>query len=170
MYCTKCGNKNDVEAKFCNSCGEECGKETTPAKPTSRPIPRQLPGAWLLLLSGIGDIIVGAIFIVIGLAEVGYIGLEFSSVFWFVIGGIILGVGVQNIMRRNNFEKIAEIRTAMITGIIILSVAVIYFIVMGTLSFFFIAIILPDIIGLIGAQINHNYAKKFNENAARETE
>ena len=49
----------------------------------------------------------------------------------------------------------------MITGVVILGIAMGYFIVTGTLSLFFILIIIPDIIGMIGAQQNYNYAKKF---------
>jgi len=156
LFCEKCGNKMETDAKVCGICSVA----VAPATPTKH----NLPASWLILLAGIGDIIVAAVFIVIGLIEVSVYGMEFSSLIWVVFGGVIAGNGVQNILRRNNFEKISETRTSMITGVVILSIAMIYFVATGSLSIFFIAIIIPDIIGMIGAQINHNYAKEFNAN------
>jgi len=151
MYCAKCGNEMETDAKTCSACGEA----VKPAMPKKH----KLPASWLILLAGIGDLIVAAVFIVIGLIEVGVYGFEFSSFMWIIFGGVIAGNGVQNIIRRNNFEKISETRTSMITGVVILGIALVYFIVTGTLSIFYIAIIIPDAIGMIGAQMNYNYAK-----------
>ena len=157
MFCTKCGVQIDADSKFCNTCGE--ATPDTQAPPSTGADKHNLPAAWLILLSGIGDIIVGGVFIIMGLILIGDIGMEFSSFIWVLFGGIIAGTGVNNIIRRNNFEKINEIRTAMITGVVILGIATGYFIVSGSLSWFFILIIIPDIIGMIGAQKNYNYAK-----------
>ena len=153
MFCEKCGNKMETDSRACNTCGVA----VAPVAPTKH----NLPASWMILLAGIGDIIVAAVFIIIGLIEISAYGMEFSSLIWVIFGGVIAGNGVQNIIRRNNFEKISETRTSMITGVVILGIAMIYFVVTGSLSIFFIAIIIPDIIGMVGAQINHNYAKNF---------
>jgi len=123
------------------------------------PTPDRLPGSWLILLAGIGDIIVAAVFIILGLIDIDAHGMEFANIIWVFFGAIIAGTAVGNIMKRNNAAKVNEMRTGMITGAVILGIATIYFIASGTLSMFFILIIIPDIIGFIGAQKNFNYMK-----------
>jgi len=151
----------EEDATSCNACGN-VADTAAQTQPTS-PAPTKLPAAWLILLAGIGDIIVAAVFIVIGLIEIGANGMEFASLIWVVFGGIIASNGVSNIVRRNNVAKVADTRTSMITGVVILGIAMIYFVATSSLSIFFILIIIPDVIGLIGAQQNYNYIKKFQQ-------
>ena len=79
MFCSSCGSK--MEDSRCVGCDVKIQK---------------LPAAWMMLLSGIGDIIVGVVFILIGLIAIGDI-IEFSSFVWVVFGGILVGSGVNNI-------------------------------------------------------------------------
>ena len=189
MFCSNCGTSSEANVQFCNNCGStlqaatpppdqpmQPGQPMYPGQPPMPPGPMYqhpayppqpyappmsgLPGANILLVAGVGNIIVGAVFIIFGLIEMGNRGVEFGTFFWVIIGGIIVGDGVQTIMRRNIFEKIAEVRTAMIVGIVVLSIGLVYFLATRTLGLFFILIIIPDILGLIGAQQNHNHAQQ----------
>ena len=183
MTCSNCGYNVEANTQFCNHCGSPIQSPMQAAPPMQQEHPPQpmhqmqpgypmqqsytparhrLPGAGILLVAGIGNLIVGAIFIFIGLGEISALGMVFASLMWVIFGAIIIGDGVRTIMQRNNFDKIAELRSAMIVGSVILGVALIYFIFTGTLGLFFILIIVPDILGLIGAQMNHSYAQRVN--------
>ena len=171
MTCSNCGSYVEVNTQFCNHCGspmqaappmqqehppQPMHHMQQPYAPYAPPRPR-LPGAGILLVAGIGNIIVGAIFIIIGLS--GFFGDGMGMlIMWCIFGGIIAGDGVRTILHRNIFEKISELRTAMIVGLVVLGIALVYFLFSGPFPFFFVAIIIPDIVGFIGAQMNHKYA------------
>jgi len=107
VYCTKCGTKNEDDAKFCVNCGASLYPEKTEKKreehvcfgPSEKHVEEECFG--LPYGGAIAGIIIGAFIILIGLAMA--LGIEigrFIAAFAVIVVGLLIIAGAAFKLRR----------------------------------------------------------------------
>ena len=121
---------------------------------------QKAPGATLLTVSGVLDIVIGAAFLVLGLMTFGV--LRNNAIILLVAGPIVILSGIGTLKKRSNLEKAKEVRLGMIVGAVVILGISAYFLVSGDgiHPLILLIILIPQIIGTVGAHQNLKYFEK----------
>ena len=124
---------------------------------------QKAPGATLLTISGVWDIIIGIIFLVLGLITFGT--LRANAIILLIAGPIVILSGFDTLKKRSNLEKAKEVRMTMIFGAVVIVGVSAYFFAVGDgiYPLFLLTILIPQIIGMVGAHQNVKVFEKIHQ-------
>ena len=127
---------------------------------------QKAPGVALLTVSGVLDIIIGTAFLVLGLMSFG--ALRNNAIILLVAGPIVILSGIGTLKKRSNLEKAKEVRMGMIVGaVVILGISAFFFATRdGIHPLILLAILIPQIVGMVGAHQNAKAYEKIHQPAS----